>query len=144
MSGTVYERPADDPRNYGREDCQYCAGCGEVPNDDTGEYEECEGCNGEGKVRGPALTYVNVYLVNRAYGGPAEGGDWYTYGEPVESRLCDSLEEAIEEEKHIKEIYDKLNNERPPIWSVRSQGVFEVYREAHFAKAFPEGPYSYE
>ena len=32
------------------------------------------------------FTYINVYLADRAYGGSEEGGWWYDYGIPVESR----------------------------------------------------------
>ena len=29
------------------------------------------------------MRYVNVYEVNRHYGGPEEGGWWYDSGEPI-------------------------------------------------------------
>ncbi len=29
------------------------------------------------------IKYVNVYMADRAYGGPEEGGWYYTYGEAL-------------------------------------------------------------
>ena len=31
------------------------------------------------------MKYLNIYEIGQAYGGPEEGGWWYTVGTPVES-----------------------------------------------------------
>lgn len=38
--------------------------------------------------------WVNVYSVERLYGGPEEGGWWYDAGTPVASIECETEEEA--------------------------------------------------
>lgn len=40
--------------------------------------------------------YVNIYSVDRFFGGPEEGGWWYDAGEPVGSIPCRSQAEADE------------------------------------------------
>ena len=86
--------------------------------------------------------YVNVYLENRAYGGPEEGGWWYNCGDPVESVQVFSDEEEAEK---VAELNEKYSNEgRRPIWSVACAGVYEVRVEDHFAEAFPRGKPMYE
>ena len=42
----------------------------------------------------PPKLYVNCYMIDQAYGGPEEGGWWYTVGRPVESRLAENDVEA--------------------------------------------------
>lgn len=45
--------------------------------------------------------YLNVYLANRAYGGPEEGGWWYDVGEPLASRRLRRSEKMARAEKYF-------------------------------------------
>lgn len=38
--------------------------------------------------------YVNVYSIDRAYGGPEEGGWWYDTGQVIISALCPDPDQA--------------------------------------------------
>lgn len=74
---------------------------------------------------------VGVYLVDKAYGGPEEGGWWYNTGE-----LCRTLRVFHTEEAAIsyaKRLQDKLNvflnKGRREISSVLSTGRY--YAEIH-------------
>jgi len=49
-----------------------------------------------GEVKG-AWTYITIYLEDRAYGGPEEGGWWFDAGIPVSMvDLSDSLREKFD------------------------------------------------
>lgn len=108
---------------------------------EIGDDKLCPSCGSKTEVLGP--IYVNVYLVDQAYGGPEEGGWWYLCGEPVESIVADS-------EGHAKELAISLeagrynNAGRRPIHSVLSEGEYDVRIEQHFARPFPERKPHYE
>lgn len=40
------------------------------------------------------MYYVNVYKLDRLYGGPEEGGWWYTYGDCIEYHTADTQHQA--------------------------------------------------
>ncbi len=88
--------------------------------------------------------YINVYLVDKVYGGREEGGWWYDVGYPVESICCDSPREAEEVLRRMQEKYEKKNEGRRPISSVLSEGEFRVHIETHFAEHWPEKRPHYE
>lgn len=74
---------------------------------------------------------VAVYLQDRAYGGPEEGGWWYDCGEMVRTmRTFGSEERAI---AYCRKLNDRLagslNRDRREISSVLSEGRYgaEVY-----------------
>ena len=75
-----------------------------------------------------------VYLVDRAYGGPEEGGWWYTYGELVRviRTFPASLEHHVDRpigrwlERYQQRLDATLNRGRRPISSVRSTGRYYV------------------
>ena len=92
----------------------------------------------------PPKLYVNCYLIDQAYGGPEEGGWWYTVGRPVESRLADGDVEAEGILAERRAFWDGHNKDRPEIYSVLSEGRFSVCRESHFARHFPEVKPHYE
>jgi hypothetical protein len=77
------------------------------------------------------LIYVNVYLSDRAYGGPEEGGWWYNIRNVEQVFRC-------KDEDHAKQVYDQMvveyasenRNRRADISSVLSEGRFEVTLEA--------------
>lgn len=88
--------------------------------------------------------FINVYLVDQAYGGREEGGWWFLCGEPVESRLCQSMTEAQAELTKLNERYVEENKGRRPISSVLSQGEYRVMMEAFFAQPWPQRRPHYE
>ena len=90
------------------------------------------------------FSYINVYLADRAYGGPEEGGWYYDYGIPVESRRVlsptDYTNPHSEYETELVFLtarYDRLNQSRPDIHSVLSEGRYVVTIEDEFARAYP-------
>lgn len=90
--------------------------------------------------------WVNIYLVDRVYGGPEEGGWWYTAGEPVESIYVpwSSFDEAAEIRDKSDDKCEKLNEGRRPISSVLSEGEYQARIEDHFAEPFPSEQPHYE
>ncbi len=95
------------------------------------------------------MFYANIYIVDQAFGGPEEGGWWFTYGSPVErlSRLCRAFsteEEAYAYRASLAGKIEELNEGRHELSSVLCEGVFAVYVEEHPAKAFPEVRPHYE
>lgn len=53
---------------------------------------------------GPAW-FVNVYSIDRVYGGPEEGGWWYDTGELVKVIVCQSEEQAQEVRQQLEAEY---------------------------------------
>ena len=92
----------------------------------------------------PPRLYVNCYMIDQAYGGPEEGGWYYTVGRPVESRLADDDIQAEEILAERRAYWEWHNKERPEIWSVLSEGRFAVWRESHYARVFPDAKPYYE
>ena len=73
---------------------------------------------------------VAIYLIDRAYGGPEEGGWWYEHGEPAPEH-CDHTRGFANEEAAIgyaakltDDVCPLLNVGRPPIHSVSSCGRY--------------------
>ena len=71
---------------------------------------------------------VNLYHVDRAYGGREEGGWWYACGYPVLHPLNRVFESADEAHKHWSnhclQAQIELNHGMPSIDSVLSQGEY--------------------
>ena len=96
------------------------------------------------------MYIVSVYLMDRCYGGPEEGGWYYTVGELARTvRLFRSEEKAYE---YSRRLNDKLesrifgpNQGRRDMSSVLSDGLYyaEVH-EDHAPKYFPERTPRYE
>jgi hypothetical protein len=74
---------------------------------------------------GKKTKFVNVHLVDRACGGPEEGGWWYNYGDlevsiPAPNRtLANTIKSALENGEYT-------NKGRRPIYSVNSRGEYWV------------------
>ena len=87
--------------------------------------------------------HVNEYHMDRAYGGPEEGGWWYTTGRFID-RLgtADTIEEARTiEDRHQSEM-DELNHGLPSIDSMASQGRNVILIDERPGADFPsERPY---
>ncbi len=81
--------------------------------------------------------YVNTYETTRSYGGPEEGGWWYTEGEPVDSDVvfskpaAEALQKKLEKELGISIL-------RP------GRSPYAVYIEDHPARRFPATRPHYE
>lgn len=75
---------------------------------------------------------VCLYLVDRAYGGPEEGGWWYTYGQPVIERDLPlpswhaTEREAFIAREAMEERCKELNKGRREISSVLSEGRYQA------------------
>jgi hypothetical protein len=101
----------------------------------------CPSCGKNTKILGP--IYVNVYLTDLAYGGPEEGGWWYNCGEPVESTIVGTEEQANELVARLRA--GKYSNVgRRPKHSVLSQGEYDICIEQHIARPFPDRKPHYE
>jgi hypothetical protein len=80
--------------------CNYC-GSYQVTDLD-GSVQECRAC-GETQPM-PTVWYVNAYRVTLAYGGPEEGGWWYSIYEPLASMPCHT--EA--DERHYRDMLENM------------------------------------
>ena len=94
--------------------------------------------------------FVAVYLADRAYGGPEEGGWWYDCGELVRVvRLFRTEESACE---YARRLNRKLRSRRvgPNVgrrekWSMASDGEYEAHAYTDFApQCFPDRRPHYE
>lgn len=97
------------------------------------------------------MTYsVAIYLVDRAFGGPEEGGWWYTYGIPEEEQVhhtkhFEKFDEAGRYSDILHDLIVKgLNEDRRDIGSVLSEGIYEVVIMEGEPKPFPERKPHYE
>lgn len=127
--------------DYAVTEAPYCDVGGDEPEDE----DEPE----------PLFWYLNVYLTDRAYGGPEEGGWWYNYGVPAtdlpDVAVCygpytnsEEDQESMRIRREVIQMYlDKHNSERrSDLNSVLSEGRYIVCREGHVAQYWPkEKPY---
>ncbi len=91
-------------------------------------------------------TYINTYLINRAYGGPEEGGWWYDVSVPVESVYFETIEQAIQQFHYYENKWKRTNHDEGRIHesSVNSDGYYYTFREHHFAEYSPKERPRYE
>jgi hypothetical protein len=92
---------------------------------------------------------VNLYLIDRAFGGREEGGWWYDCGQPVLhplNRVFETLEEAQHHQHFCLDVQDQLNEGLPSINSVLSQGQYRFYvgDEGELPAPFPAVKPHYE
>lgn len=76
----------------------------------------------------PAPIYVNVYSVDRGYGGPEEGGWWYETREPVHFERVSSREEAEERREELREQYPNTGK-RFSVLGGEDYDIFIQYQE---------------
>lgn len=90
------------------------------------------------------MKYVNVYLVEQAYGGPEEGGWWYDYGVPHVSisEECPGGLDAMLEQWRVW--CTEQNGARPPYDYTNGCGEYRVFVEDEPAKAWPSERPVYE
>lgn len=93
------------------------------------------------------LLFVNVYLYDRRYGGPEEGGWYYDSYSPVMEgddvdapicKMCATIEEANQRYEEVKAWCAEENKTRRPPHSVLSEGHFIVRQEAYPAEYEPD------
>jgi hypothetical protein len=68
--------------------------------------------------------FVNVYWVERHYGGREEGGWWYDTGDLEQSYLCPSDKEAETKAESLD--LDAMNEGLYDLSSVLATGVFQI------------------
>lgn len=94
------------------------------------------------------MFQVAIYHVDQAYGGPEEGGWWYTHGDLV--KVIKNHKTREEASKHCRNLNAKLEREQdadgvPRISSVLSEGRNEAKVFEGFApNSFPEQTPHYE
>ena len=90
--------------------------------------------------------YVNAYETYDAYGGPEEGGWWYTSGEPTGQTWgpFTTLDEAWEQRDALAENVNEYNEGRWPRHSVNGGDWYALYVEEHEPRAFPVNTPRYE
>lgn len=86
--------------------------------------------------------WLNVYNVQRCYGGPEEGGWYYDAGELLLSvPLLDCIDEAAVRAELEKEY---SNEGRYPAYSVLSDGAYRITRSFEQGRNYPEERPHYE
>ena len=95
------------------------------------------------RFTGSEKRYVNVYLVNRHYGGPEEGGWWFEAGEVIDTRNCSSEMECLKLKQELA-TGEYSNEGRAPLSSMRCAGVYWIRVEANIGEDFPEDRPHYE
>jgi len=92
---------------------------------------------------------VSIHMIDRAYGGPEEGGWWFDYGEPDDgfwehTRLFGSYEEASEYGNNLNDMIKELNKGRPDVGSVLSEGRYDWIIQYGYPYAWPKQRPHYE
>ena len=106
------------------------------------------------------IKYVNVYLEDRAYGGPEEGGWWYDYRTPATDASGAGVvppewfspapvtQRTVNVDRVRAEIQERCywanSDRRDDISSVTSEGRFIVLVEDHEPREWPETRPHYE
>ena len=132
--------------------CFHC-GVGLIEEEDEYFHSSRGYCHNNGcwpeyrdKKVGGNNFYVNVYLIDRAYGGPEEGGWWYDYGEAI--RCMGSFKtysKAVGVQCKVENLFvNKINKGRRSIGSVLSEGVYYVAIEHHPVENYPKVRPHYE
>ena len=69
--------------------------------------------------------FVAVYRTGQSYGGPEEGGWWFTHGDLVEAWAVPSETHAEILQEHLRQTYPRARNP----YSVRPDEDFQVQRQ---------------
>lgn len=98
----------------------------------------------------PAVqVYLNLVIMDRAYGGPEEGGWWYNTYTPVVSLPLpvvtpEQQDLVVVFYNAMEKLVEELNRGRRPIDSVLSQGVYTFFLSKRPAENEPKTPPHYE
>lgn len=108
-----------------------------------GRWESVEVTETEG-----VIIYLNIYMVDRAYGGPEEGGWYFDYG-LVEESIPLLPTEGQDLFDHVKTEHAKwaevfTNEGRRPIYSVLSEGEYQLKLEIDKGQNWPAERPHYE
>lgn len=84
----------------------------------------------------PVPYYVNVYEVGQGYGGPEEGGWWFSTGQPVNDACCteETLERAELVAEKLRDAYPSTRNQ----YSVLGGEDYSVLIEDHPPRGWPD------
>ena len=84
------------------------------------------------------MKFLNVYLIDQAYGGGEEGGWWYTYGLAVRS-IAVPINEVARVKARLDRHCEAENSERrSDISSVLSEGRYECLVQREPAQDWPQ------
>ena len=87
------------------------------------------------------IWYVSIYLRDRAYGGAEEGGWWFDKCEPQESKLNKMFDNEDQANSYANKVrqFDlpEMNKGRRSIYSVLSEGIYEVIVDDKAPEPFP-------
>ena len=90
------------------------------------------------------MKFLNVYLIDQAYGGCEEGGWWYTYGQAVRS-IAVPMNEVAPVKARLDHHCEAENSERrSDISSVLSEGRYECLIQPEPAQDWPQESQHYE
>ena len=94
----------------------------------------------------PGWKFINVYMIDRCYGGPQEGGWWYDCGEFLRTRPVPPRGDAEKVRDRYQRWLDFALNEhrRSDISSVLSEGRYVAFIEDVPGADFPRRQPSYE
>jgi uncharacterized protein (DUF1684 family) len=84
--------------------------------------------------------WINVYRINRRYGGPEEGGWWFDTGEPVASIPVKGQAEARQAAGYWRKRFPKTDCR----YSSIGGEDHDVMVQDHFAESFPRERPHYE
>lgn len=91
----------------------------------------------------PKAKYITIYLVNRSYGGPEEGGWWYDTGDPVFTIRVNGRNRL--HYRRIAERFCRLYNRgRRDLSSILCEGVYRWGESNKPGKPYPSVPPQYE
>lgn len=88
----------------------------------------------------PCRWFVNVYEVDRAYGGPEEGGWWYDVGSVIRVIPCSSYDIAVDVRERASELFPNTGRRS----SVLGGEDYSVCIEETPGKDYPESRPHYE
>jgi len=83
------------------------------------------------------IRHVSVYLVQRCYGGPEEGGWYYDAGELVVTETHPTPADAEARAEELRESEEYSNADRRELSSVISTGRYDVRVEANPGEDWP-------
>lgn len=92
--------------------------------------------------------FVTLFLVDRMYGGPEEGGWWYDFGKPIlddtRNKVFDNHDEALAYLANVRAAAIDMNQDRPPYTSVNGEGEYRFLLTEGPAQQFPKVRPHYE
>jgi len=90
------------------------------------------------------VKFVNVYWVERHYGGREEGGWWYDTGDPEASFLVHASEADAKRDELDAGEYNNQKAGNRELGSVLSTGVYQITIEDKAPEPFPKERPFYE